>query len=378
MYILYYNYFRKQSSLLLFCLFALLCSSRMSAQVMDTRRQVDTLTLAERISLRTNMIDWTLMIPNIGVEFDLRSTNWSRYAINLNLRGRFNTSKTYDSPVTFAVQEAKVEGRMYWRERQAEPHGVMKRHSNIFDKLMSCRRMNPKHPKTTYYRGVYLSYINFDMRIPDVMTYGKKGAVLNAGLTWGFVRPLYGFGNGNSLDIEFGLSVGAGIGNWDSYMYNEDTSKNEYLRHTDWMFIMKPIVNDLHVGFVYRFGKYPVQKKYRWRYDVDLDYRARKDGRYSEYDMVSWEKHQNDSLYKVGMQEFRHLYDSITAVHAKEMQENINAQAEEYKTTLEEEGGVVKEKTRAEKKREKAKAKSQKNVDAAARKSDNDARKEDE
>lgn len=374
MHIFNYIYIRKRITLLIFCLFTLLGGTESSAQVMDSRRQVDTLTLAERISLRTNMIDWTLMIPNIGVEFDLGSTNWSRYAINLNLRGRFNTSNTYDSKVTFAVQEAKVEGRMYWRERQAEPHGVLKRHTNIFDKLMSCRRMHPHHPKTTYYRGVYLSYLNFDLRIPNVMTYGKRGTILNGGITWGFVRPLYGFSNGNSLDIECGLSVGAGVGKWDSYMYNEETSKNEYLRSTNWMFIMKPIVNDLHVGFVYRFGKYPIQKKYRWRYDVDLDYRARKDVKFSDDDVVSWQRHQNDSLYKVAMQEFRHLYDSITAVHAKEMQENINVQAEEYKVTLEEEGGVVKEKTRAQKKREKAK----KAQNAAARKSEDDARKEDE
>lgn len=326
------------------------------AQVMDTRRQVDTLSVAERLSLRTNMIDWTLMLPNIGIEFDLRNTNWSRYAININLRGRFKPSNTFDKPITYAIKEARVEGRMYWRERQAEPYGVMKRHTNIFDKLMSCRRMNPHHPKTTYYRGVYISYTDFDMRIPSIIEYGKRGKLVSAGITWGFVRPLYGFSNGNSLDFECGLSIGVGVADYDYYKYYDETGENTFLWHKKWDLVRKPIVSDLRVGFVYRLGKYPVQKKYRWRYDVDLAYRTLKDASYTERDMIAWQKHQNDSLFKVANREFRHLYDSITAVHAKEQQEQINQQAAEYKETLEAAGGAVKEKSRAEKKRDKLKA----------------------
>lgn len=326
------------------------------AQVMDTRRQVDTLSLADRLSVRTNMVDWTLLVPNVGVEFDLRNTNWSRYAVNINLRGRFKTSNTYDFPVTYAVQEARIEGRMYWRERKAEPYGVLKRHSNVFDKLMSCRRMAPRHPKTTYYRGLYVAYTKFDLRIPKYLEYGNNGAMLSAGLTWGFVRPLYGFGNGNTLDLECGVSIGAGMADYDVYRYNDAEGKNEFLWHKKWNVIYKPIVSDLRVGFVYRFGKYPIQKKYRWRYDVDMAYRAIKDANYSERDILTWQKHQNDSLYKVATTEFRQLYDSITAVHAKEQQMQINKQAAEYQETLEVVGGPVKEKSKAEKKREKLKA----------------------
>lgn len=346
---------------------ALLSGTFASAQIMDDRRHVDTLTTAERLSLRTNMVDWTLMIPNIGIEYDLGSTNYSRYAVGLNLRGRFNTSNTYDTPFTYAVKEVRLEGKQYWRERKAEPTGALRRHTNIFDKLMSCRRMNPHHPKTTYYRGLFLSYMNFDMRIPDVVSYGKRGSLAIAGLSWGFVRPLYGFSNGNSLDLELGASIGAAFGDWDVYMFNEEKSKNEYLWHSNWAFVHKPIVTDLRVGFIYRLGNYPIQKKYRWRYDVDMAYRALKDAQYSDADIVSWQKHQNDSLYKVANEEFRHLYDSITAVHAKEMQERIDVQADEFREVLKAEGGPVREKSRAQKKREKAR-----------RKTDDNARKEDD
>lgn len=338
----------------------LLHSGNTSAQVMDTRRQVDTLSLAERISVRTNMVDWTLLIPNVGVEFDLGKTNWSRYAVNLNLRYRPLASETYAKPVTFAVTEVRLEARHYWRERQAEPHGVLHRHTKLYDKLMSCRRMVPHHPRTTYYRGLYVAYDNYNIRIPNMFTYGKKGQLLAAGITWGFVRPLYAFPNGNSLDMECGVSVGGGIVDYDNYSYNNRTGENDILWHKKWELLYKPVVSDVHVGFVYRFGKYPIQKKYRWRYDVDLAYRALKDAAYFKTDSVMWQKHQNDSLYKVANAEFRALYDSIVAVHAVETQQKINNQAADFLETLDEKGGPVKEKNRAQKAREKARRKNDK------------------
>jgi len=342
-------------------------SGHISAQVMDTRRQVDTLSLAERISVRTNMVDWTLLIPNVGVEFDLGKTNYSRYAVNLNLRYRPVDNGTYAKPVTFGVAEVRIEGRQYWRERQAEPYGVLRRHTKIWDKLMSCRRMVTNHPKTTYYRGVYVAYDNFNIRIPKVFTLGKKGHLFTAGITWGFVRPLYGFPNGNTLDLECGISGGVGMMKCTDYSYDNATGTNNEYWKRSWAFVRKPIVTDLHVGFVYRFGKYPIQKKYRWRYDVDVDYRAKLDDEYLNTDNVIWQKHLNDSLYKVADAEFRSLYDSIVAKRAVEKQEKIDYEAKEYEKFLESMGTAQKVKTRAQREREKA-----------LRKSDEQAIKEEE
>lgn len=335
----------------------LLHSGNSSAQVMDTRRQVDTLSLSDRIAVRTNMVDWTLMIPNIGVELDLGRTNWSRYAINLNLRYRPKTNRTYAKPVTFEMTEVRLEARQYWRERQAEAYGVLSRHTNLFDKLMSCRRMVPRHPRTTYYRGIYVAFDDYNVRIPHVYSLGRQGQQITAGLTWGFVRPLYAFTNGNSLDLECGISGGMGITNDDSFYYDKQKGENVKSWTRGWRFMYTPVLNDLRVGFVYRFGKYPIQKKYRWRYDVDLAYRAMKDAAYFKTDSTKWQRHRNDSLYKVANAEFRHLYDSIVAVHAVETQEKINRQAKEYQEVLDAKGGPVKEKNRAQKVREKARKK---------------------
>ena len=37
--------------------------------VMDDGHYIDTLSLAERISLHTNAVDWVIGVPNLGVEF---------------------------------------------------------------------------------------------------------------------------------------------------------------------------------------------------------------------------------------------------------------------------------------------------------------------
>lgn len=56
---------------LAFLLFSLSFVAGTRAQVMDNSRRVDYLSMAERLSLRTNVVDWSLMVPNIGIEYDL-------------------------------------------------------------------------------------------------------------------------------------------------------------------------------------------------------------------------------------------------------------------------------------------------------------------
>jgi len=42
------------------------------------------------------------------------------------------------------------------------------------------------------------------------------------------------------------------------------------------------VVSELRFAFVYRFGSYPLTKKYRWRLDVDQEYRDIIEGKASE------------------------------------------------------------------------------------------------
>lgn len=60
---------------LYFLLIAVLFPQIGKAWIFESKTGVDTLTFAERISLRTNAVDWTLLTPNLGVEFDVKSAH---------------------------------------------------------------------------------------------------------------------------------------------------------------------------------------------------------------------------------------------------------------------------------------------------------------
>lgn len=255
-------------SRLLVCTCLVLLSSIAEAQVMDTGQKVDTLKLNERISFRTNMVDWVFTTPNIGVEFDLFDKNWNRWAVGLSLRGNWQSSHTIKPGMVYNISGARMEFRNYYRIRQiGDPYP--KAHTEFIDKLFSCRRPYAKHPTTTYYRGAYLSYNDFSIKLGKE---GKQGSAMTLGFTWGVVKPMYVFKNGNSLDIEMGVSAGFAYAKYNKYEHNRESDCYPVIEVKGWHLVPHPVLSDLRVGFVYRLGNYPVTKKYRWRYDCDLAY----------------------------------------------------------------------------------------------------------
>ena len=291
------------------------------AQPADNSRRVDTLSLADRITFRTNIVDWALMVPNIGAEFDIRGVNWNRWSVGVNVRWRPKSTSTYIKDKVFNLFEATLEGRMYWRERQARAKGYLSRHRNPWDKLWSCRNMMPSHPNWVFYRGGYVGLAQYSTLFGDT---GYQGKSYMAGVTWGFVKPMVGFNNGNSLDIEFGFSGGVIATAYDTY--TADTENNCYPKGEHYRKIL-PMLRDIHVALVYRMGNYPLRRKYRWRYDVDMDYRDRKDAAYDAILLRREQKFYNDSIYRVMSGEFRQLYDSISDQHHRAEQAAIDAKA---------------------------------------------------
>lgn len=304
-------------------IFMLLLSLTASAQVADNSRRVDTLSLAERISVRTNLVDWGLMVPNVGVEFDIRGTNWNRYAVNANLRYRPHTSSTYVRGIVYNLFEASLEGRVYWRERKCTPTGYLSPHRHWWDKLWSCRNMFPSHPNWVFYRGGYVSYAKYSFMFGGPT--GYQGTAYQAGVTWGFVKPFLAFDNGNSLDMEFGFSAGAMYTKYDTYRADRESNCYPKTGHNDGKIM--PMLKDLHVAVVYRFGNYPIQKKYRWRYDVDLDFREKKDSIYNAWLTGREQQYIKDSIYRVMALEFKQLYDSCVDVRHREEQQAIDEKA---------------------------------------------------
>ncbi|MCF0209274.1 MAG: DUF3575 domain-containing protein [Bacteroidaceae bacterium] len=278
-----------------------------NAQILETHAQVETLSLAERISVKTNAVDWLLQNPNVAFEFDVRKENWNRWAAVLYLKGHLAPKNTYTPGFVFNNSQVRVEARNYWRTRKLDGRYIMP-HDNWLDKLFSFRRMHPKHPLTVYYRGLYASYDNFSFLLGN--NKGVQGTAISGGVTYGIIRPLTVFKGGSSVDLEFGISAGAAYVKYDKYRH--DRESNCYPITAKGKKGIYPVVNDLRVGLVYRFGNFPMTKKYRFRYDVDMQYRDRMDSLMLNRDNRDAEKLRIDTLTHQAEEMFWDEYKRLT------------------------------------------------------------------
>lgn len=297
--------------------FVALSSQNSIAQPFETRAKIDTLTWAERLSLHTNAVDWTLLVPNIGIEYDLRSTNWNRWAVGLTLRNRWKNSETFKPNKFYNLTEARLYFRNYWRTRQIDNRSVFA-HKSILDRLFSCRRRQVKHPRTTYYRGLYASYSDYSFKLGHE---GNQGKAYSAGITYGCLYPLYTFSSGNTIDLDLGIDIGMVYTQSEKFVLEEESNCYARTSVREGKIVPFPLPTEARVALVYRFGKYPISKKYRWRYDVDMDYQVRMDDVRRQRDSISTANHYNDSIRGVLLRDFWAEYDSVAKVNSKNAQQ---------------------------------------------------------
>ena len=320
------------------------------AQVFETRARIDTLKWNERISLHTNAVDWALLIPNIGVEYDIRSTNWNRWAVGMSAKTKWRTNSRFKQRLFYNVSEVRFEFRNYWRTRQIDGREVTK-HTSFIDKLFSCRRTVVKHPHTTYYRGVYASAGDYSFLVDRK---GRQGKFVSGGVTYGAMYPMYVFKSGNSLDLDLGISVGMVATNMEKFRLVDDCY--ERTQPGKWKVVPFPMPTEARVGLVYRLGKYPINKKYRWRYDVDMRYRERYDSIRYEIEARRQERHITDSITNKIYNDFWLEYDKeakLNLNNARIAAEKQKAEAAKLKAAeklrLEEEAKAAKQKALEEK-----------------------------
>lgn len=279
---------------------------------MAQNHEVDTLSWLDRLSIGTNAVDWVLQVPNVNAEFDLKNTNWSRWAVGITLRDNWQTSHTFKPGIVYNLAEARIYVRNYWRSRQIDDTDFP-RHKKIWDKAVSRRRTVVKHPTWVWYRGAYLSYSSFSFKFGST---GRQGNALTAGFTYGFLQPMITFGNGSSLDLDMGVSAGFAMVKSDKYRHDRESNCYPVTEQGSWKFLPYPVLTEAHVGFVYRIGKYPISKKYRWRYDVDMVYR---DSVISKKLRLENERNLRiftDSMTQVIYKEYWQTYDSIAKINA--------------------------------------------------------------
>ena len=236
--------------------------------------KLDTLKFAERISLRTNMLDWTLLTPNVNIEFDLLPQNWSKWTISVGGRYNGNAKNTFSPYYNYNIKEIRGEVRHYWHTVERGYENRRKWYTGVNNKMeysgpkllkpFSRQRLHPRLNRA-YYIGAYIAYTNFSIKLGRE---GKQGTALFGGVSFGFQTPLYGFVNGHSLDFEIGANLGVSALNYDTYRYDRDAHCYPLTGHVDSKIM--PMVHELRIALVYRFGRSSVDR-YKDRYEIDKD-----------------------------------------------------------------------------------------------------------
>lgn len=298
-------------------------SNPVNQKLLENRARVDTLTILDRLAVRTNTLDWMLLIPSIGAEFDVKPVTWNRWTVGFNVRGNPQTSHTFTHGVVFNMFEARVEARQYWRARKIDPSPNARlkdrKHKHIWDKAISIRRSRVKHPMFTWYRGLYAGYGKYSFLFGDK---GHQGTAIVGGITYGFVLPMFGLPSGNTIDLEFGVSGGVCYYKDDVYVHDRESDCYPIIERKPAAIL--PMIDDVRVGLIYRLGRAPVLSKYRYRRDVDVVYDDRLTARYDRRMFVrdstkNYRRHYDEIVGK-----FWHIYDSIAAADKARMTININ------------------------------------------------------
>ena len=127
------------------------------------------------LALRTNLLEWTAAIPNLSVMTDLSGKPWNRSVAGITLKYKWKTSETYAPSWQLNLLEVRPEYRYYLNNR--------------------------------FHVGGYTALDNFTTKLPGNPT-GWTGFAYGGGASAGMELPLYQYRK-SSLDIEFGLSLGA-------------------------------------------------------------------------------------------------------------------------------------------------------------------------
>ena len=291
------------------------------AQLLDTKEKVrpDTLSMADRISLRTNTLDWLLLLPNISAEFDVGKTEHNHWAVGLGLRYNWQTNHEFKPSFVYNLAELRAEVRYYWHTQLVDSTKLRYAHKkrDYLGRLFSVRRFNPKHLNTTYYRGAYITVDKYSFLLGGGTGYQGKAVV--AGFLYGIVKPLYEFKGGNTLDLDLGFNVGLCMTTYDKYCHDRESDCYPVLAHRDWHILPLPVVSELRFAFVYRFGNYPMMKKYRWRLDVDQEYREIVEGKASELET----ERENERNTLKSIDEVRKAFDMYyEKAYQKRLKEN--------------------------------------------------------
>lgn len=199
-----------------------------------TRHKVEKFSVKERLAFRTNMVDWVLTTPNIGIQYDVTPWDYNKWTLGANVKWNPGTHQTFTPQADYSITDVRLEARRYFRQTKV-------------------RKRMPKRRKA-YYWGMYAGYTDYTVFLKN----GYTGKHLSLGGTAGWEMQLYRMKNG-ALDLDLGVNAGWMYG---KYKKRADNVNEGFVftEEKDWHITPFPVISEVRVALVYRFK--PVNEKY--------------------------------------------------------------------------------------------------------------------
>ena len=266
-----------------------------------------------RFSFHTNMVDWAMTLPNLGVEYDLRRSSYNlhrnRRSLFFNFKYNGSTMENHHPKFVFNYMQVRGEYRKYWRtgnigrervypefkrinlhkpdslykdtfrisypaedtirykiayldsigERQAaEYNGDPNRswfynHWHKWRRRISTRTVTDPRNWRAYFIGLYAMADKYSF------CFGKKGnqgTGIGVGMSAGWSIPLLPmrYPKMGGLDLDIGASVGLRMVRNEKYQYNGEFRDYTLTKGANgFKMVPFPLIDEVRVALVYRF-----------------------------------------------------------------------------------------------------------------------------
>lgn len=220
------------------------------AASVEEKESFGVLEFKDRWAVKTNAFEWLLTVPNIGVEFDLKNSEFNAMTLGLTAKYNWNTYHMnadigrYAPYNVFNLFDVRPEFRYYYRTRKPVRGAT---EGWTVEKFLKDR----KHPKTwrAQFVGAYVNYASYALKLGDK---GNQGTAIGFGATAGYGIPMYEYRNG-FIDVELGFSVGLQVADKNIFRHNPEgftyteVEGGHGMRPTPF-----PVLSELKVAFVWR------------------------------------------------------------------------------------------------------------------------------
>lgn len=262
-----------------------------------------------RVSFQTNMIDWMLTLPNVGIEYDLKKEHNNKRSLFLNVKYNGTTPENHSPKFVFNYMQVRGEYRKYWRTgnigKQYPPHDYRKimltkpdslyrdavriswpsgdtiyekesyvspeqqriadayngdpyrgwfyNHWHKARRRISTRTITNPRNWRAYYLGAYALVDKYSICFDKK---GNQGTGIGLGATAGWSIPLLPnrFPKEGGLDLDLGVNVGVKMLRSEEYRYNEEFRCFYQTKPaTRFRVFPGPVVDEVRIALVYRF-----------------------------------------------------------------------------------------------------------------------------